>query len=124
MITLFICPSAVIPKIADLTDDDVTGDILGDDLVITPTIFTSDVQVAWSHSLNDAVVLLSPDTDIRVEILEGGVLTVRDVQASDRGTYTVRATNEFASVEASVDVIIECEFNFTLLLLLLLLLLT
>ena len=105
------------PEIAALTTDDVTGNTLGGDLVITP-MFVSlglpEANISWVHSLT---VSLSPDTDSRVEI-EGGVLTVRGVQASDRGTYTVRATNGIGTgAEASVDVTIECEFNFTLLLL-------
>ena len=115
--------SAVSPDITALTTDDVTGNTLSGDLVITPMFVTlglPEANISWVHSLDGATVSLSPDTDSRVEISEGGVLTVRDVQASDRGTYTVRATNGIGTgAEASVVVTIECEFNFTLLLLLL-----
>ena len=114
--------SAVPPEIAALTTNDVTGNTLMSDLVITPMFVIlglPEANISWVHSLNGATVSLSPDTDSRVEI-EGGVLTVRGVQASDRGTYTVRASNGIGTdAEASVEVTIECEFNFTLLLLLL-----
>ena len=111
--------SAVASEIAAV---DVTGNTLSGDLVITPMFVTlglPEANISWAHSLDGATVSLSPDTDSRVEISEGGVLTVRGVQASDRGTYTVRANGIGTDAEASVVVTIECEFNFTLLLLLL-----
>ena len=111
------------PEITALTTDDVTGNTLSGNLVIAPMFVTlglPEANISWVHSLNGAMVSLNPDTDSRVEISEGGVLTVRDVQASDRGTYTVRASNGIGTdAEASVVVTIDCEFNFTLLLLLL-----
>ena len=109
------------PEIAALTTDDVTGNTLGGDLVITPMFVTlglPEANISWVHSLNGATVSLSSDTDSRVEISEGGVLTVRGVQASDRGAYTVRASNGIGTdAETNVDITIDCEFNFTLLLL-------
>ena len=90
--------------------DDVEDATLEGNLTITPNIDLGipEAGITWLHNNN----VLSPDTDSRVEISEGGVLTVRDVQASDRGTYTVRASNGIGTdAEASVDVTIECEFN-------------
>ena len=90
--------------------DDVEDATLEGNLTITPNIDLGipEAGITWLHNNN----VLSPDRDSRVEISEGGVLTVRDVQASDRGTYTVRATNGIGTdAEASVDVTIECEFN-------------
>ena len=95
-----------------LDQADVSGNQLGTSLTISPTITLglplADVTWARSNQGNDQVL---DRNDPRVTISSGGVLTVTDVMAGDRGVYTVTASNIAApsGVTASVEVFIECK---------------
>ena len=100
------------PPVIMLDQADVSGNQLGASLTISPTITLglplADVTWARSNQGNDQVL---DRNDPRVTISSGGVLTVTDVVASDRGEYTVTASNIAApsGVTASVQVFIECK---------------
>ena len=73
-----------------LDQNDVHGNQLNDILTISPTINLGLPVATVTWSQNGQV--LDP-SDPRVAISNGGILTVNDVRASDRGVYTVRASN-------------------------------
>ena len=73
-----------------LDQNDVHGNQLNDILTISPTINLGLPVATVTWSRNGQV--LDP-SDPRVAISNGGILTVNDVRASDRGVYTVRASN-------------------------------
>jgi hypothetical protein len=91
-----------------LNQSDVSGNQLGDVLIISPTIYFGfpEAIVYWSHDGQ----ILDP-ADPRVNISYEGIITVTDVQASDRGIYTVTAFNNatLEEVMASVIVSINCK---------------
>ena len=89
-----------------LNQNDIHGNELNSNLAISPTIHISEVTVNWSKNGR----ILDPN-DSRVSISSEGVLTVTTVQASDRGVYTVTASNTARpdGVNASVNVGINCK---------------
>ena len=68
-----------------------------------------EVTVTWSRNGQN----IDP-SDSRVTISSGGALTVSDVRASDRGVYTVTASNIAIpeGVMASINVFIACKSIF------------
>ena len=96
---------------------DIGGSTLGDILTITPEIVSPgfpsvieglpDATLIWRHY----DTILDPDTDSRVSISsETGQLQVRDVVSSDRGAYTLTASNIADTITISVTVTIDCKF--------------
>lgn len=91
-----------------LDQNNVHGNRINDDLTISPTIHFGIPEATVTWSRNGQVLHQS---DPRITISSGGALRVSNVQADDRGVYTVTATNIAASegVMASVNVTINCK---------------
>ena len=91
-----------------LEQNDVHGHQLNSNLIISPNIHLGipEATVTWSHN-DQALDLSNP----RVTVSGGGDLTVTGVQTSDRGVYTIIASNSAApdGVMASVNVSINCK---------------
>jgi hypothetical protein len=83
---------------------------LREELTISPTINLGlpEAIVTWSRSN-----LVLDASDPRVTISGDGMLRVTDVQASDRGVYTVTASNSALprGATSSVNVFINCKLN-------------
>ena len=97
-----------VPPIIALNQDDIIiNRKLTNYFAISPVITPGlpEATVTWSRNGED----LDP-SDPRLDISSKGVLTVTGIQPSDRGVYTVTASNIAASdgVMASVNVFIYC----------------
>ena len=91
-----------------LDQNDVHGNQLNGILTISPTINLGlpEATVTWSRN-GQALDLSDP----RISISSGGILTVNDVRVSDRGVYTLTASNIAApdGVMDSVIVTFDCK---------------
>ena len=90
-----------------LTDGDFTGAELDQTLVISPAVMfgVPEATLTWRHNGE----VLNSDTDSRVTVMPSGQLRVMDVEASDRGTYELDATNIAGTVSASINIAIDCK---------------
>ena len=91
-----------------LDQNDVHGNLVNDNLTISPIINFGIPKATVTWSRNGQV--LDPNNP-RVSISSGGVLTVTGVQANDTGVYTVTASNIAVpeGVMAIVNVSISCK---------------
>ena len=102
---LLALPPTVDPTV-DLRREHASAAVLGEELTISPIINLGvpEATITWSHD---------PPLDSRATVGMNGMLTVRDVMSSDRGTYTVTAMNTEGSYvgmdSGSVDIFMNCE---------------
>lgn len=89
-------------------DESINVDQFSNSFTITPVINLGQPVTMTSWALNGES--LDP-SDSRISFSSRGPLTVNNVEASDRGVYTITASNSAVpdGVMASINVFIDCK---------------